>query len=128
VIPLLFFCETTFDRQAKEFLSTLLRSGVASRTALPALQAEVRSLARWSNSWIPDATSLAATVLMFLFAAQPHLSGKTASQIGPSLGPHALAGLCWMVCLTLFRFLRFVGLAARALGASCGAWPEWSFT
>ena len=52
VIPLLFFCETTFDRQAREFLSTLLRSGVASRTALPALQAEVRSLARWSNSWM----------------------------------------------------------------------------
>ncbi|PWB90743.1 hypothetical protein C5688_09505 [Methylocystis sp. MitZ-2018] len=109
VIPLLFFCETTFDRHAREFLSTLLRSGVASRTTLPALQAEVRSLARWSNSWIPDATSLAATVLMFLFAAQLHLSGKTASpESGRALALMPLAGLWyWMVCLPLFRFLAF---------------------
>lgn len=109
VIPLLFFCETAFDRQAREFFSTILRSGVASGAALPALQAEIRSVARWTNSWVPDATSLAATALMSLFAAQLHLSGKTASlDSGRALALMPLAGLWyWLVCLPLFRFLAF---------------------
>ncbi len=109
VIPLLFLCETTFDAQAKEFIATIVRSGVAPRTALPELQAEIRRIARWKDSWIPDATSLAATALMSLFAAQLHLSGKTASfESSQTLSDLPLAGLWyWMVCLPLFRFLAF---------------------
>jgi hypothetical protein len=107
VIPLLFLCETTFDRQARAFLTTLMRSGVASSAALPALRAEIRNVARWTNSWIPDAAALAATALMSLFAAQLHLSGKTASfESSRTLALMPLAGLWyWLVCLPLFRFL-----------------------
>jgi hypothetical protein len=109
VIPLLFLCETTFDRQARAFLTTLMRSGVASSAALPALRAEIRNVARWTNSWIPDAAALAATALMSLFAAQLHLSGKTASfESSRTLALMPLVGLWyWLVCLPLFRFLAF---------------------
>lgn len=109
VIPLLFLCETIFDRQARAFLSTLLRASVASSAALPALRAEIRNVARWSNSWIPDAAALAATALMSLFAAQLHLSGKTAAfESTRTLALMPLAGLWyWLVCLPLFRFLAF---------------------
>lgn len=109
VIPLLFLCETIFDAQAREFLATIVRSGVAPSRVLPELQTEIRRIARWKDSWIPDATSLAATALMSLFAAQLHLSGKTASfESSQTLSAMPLAGLWyWLVCLPLFRFLAF---------------------
>lgn len=120
VIPLLFLCETIFDQQARAFLSTLLRAGVASSAALPALRAEIRNVARWSNSWIPDAVALAATALMSLFAAQLHLSRKDRGiRVEPN--PGADAACRPLVLALLSAPVSFsgvsLGLAALALVA-----------
>lgn len=109
VIPLMFLCETTIDIHVREFVEMLVRTGVAPRRSLPELTREILRLRSWTESWIPDVTSLVAAALISLFAAQLHLTGKTAT-MDPSisLAYMPLAGLWyWLFCLPLFRFLLF---------------------
>jgi hypothetical protein len=109
VIPLFFLCESSLDPQMKEFVGTVVRSGVVPRNALPALESEIARTVRWAHSWWPEALCLLAAVLLSLFAGQLHLSGKTAA-LDPSraIADVPLAGLWyWMVCMPLFRFLMF---------------------
>lgn len=109
VIPLFFLCESSLDPRMTDFVGTVVRSGVVSKNALPALQSEIARTVRWKDSWAPDVMCLLAAVLLSLFAAQLRLSGKTAA-LDPSqaLTDVPLAGLWyWFVCLPLFRFLMF---------------------
>jgi hypothetical protein len=108
-IPLFFLCESSLDPRSREFVGTLVRSGVVPQRALPALDSEIARIERWKDSWLPDALCFSAAVLLSLFAVQLHLSGKTAT-LDPSLAltELPLAGLWyWFVCLPLFRFLMF---------------------
>jgi hypothetical protein len=109
VIPLFFLCESTLDPRLRDFVSTIVRSGVVPGNALPALESEIARTVRWKDAWLPEAICLLAAALLSLFAGQLHLSGKTAA-LDPtrSLSDVPLAGLWyWIVCLPLFRFLMF---------------------
>ncbi|MGO8789696.1 MAG: hypothetical protein ACLQVL_20245, partial [Terriglobia bacterium] len=77
VIPLLFLCESLLDARLREFVSLIVRSGVVPKNALPALRSEIARTGRWRDSWLPEIMCLLATVLLTVFAAQFHLSGKT---------------------------------------------------
>lgn len=109
VIPLLFLCESSLDPRLRDFVSTIVRSGVVPDSALPALNFEIARTVRWKDAWLPEAMCLLAAVLLSLFAAQLHISGKTAA-LDPtrSLSDVPVGGLWyWIVCLPLFRFLLF---------------------
>ncbi len=109
VIPLLFLCELSLDPRLEDFVSTIVRSGVVPGNMLPALNFEIARTVRWKDAWLPEAMCLLAAVLFSLFAAQLHISGKTAA-LDPTrtLSDVPLAGLWyWIVCLPLFRFLMF---------------------
>ena len=109
VIPLFFLCESSLDPRLRGFVSAIVHSGVVPSDALPALESEIARTVRWKDAWLPEAMCLLAAALLSLFAAQLHLSGKTAA-LDPtrSLSDVPLAGLWfWIVCLPLFRFLMF---------------------
>ena len=109
VIPLLFLCESSLDPRLRDFVSTIVRSGVVPDSALQALNFEIARTVRWKDAWLPEAMCLLAAVLLSLFAAQLHISGKTAA-LDPtrSLSDVPVGGLWyWIVCLPLFRFLLF---------------------
>ena len=109
VIPLFFLCESTLDPRFRDFVSTIVRSGVVPSHALPALESEIACTIRWKDAWLPEAMCLLAAALLSLFAAQLHLSGETAA-LDPArtLSDLPLSGLWyWIVCLPLFRFLMF---------------------
>jgi hypothetical protein len=109
VIPLFFLCESSLDPRLRDFVSTIVRSGVVPSSALPALESEIARTGRWKDAWLPEAICLLAAALLSLFAAELHLSGKTAA-LDPtrSLSDVPLADLWyWIVCLPLFRFLMF---------------------
>ena len=110
VIPLFFLCETSLDPRLSAFVATIVRSGVVPSNALPALEAEIARTVRWKDAWLPEAVCLFAAALLSLFAAQLHLSGKTAAfdPATRTIGDLPWAGLWyWVVCLPLFRFLMF---------------------
>jgi hypothetical protein len=120
VIPLLFFCESSLDPRLGVFVSTIVRSGVVPGTSLPALNFEIARAGRWRDAWLPEAMCLLAAVLLSLFAAQLHISGKTAAlEPGLALSDVRLAGLWYLiVCLPLFRFLLFRWIWRTALWCS----------
>ncbi|MGB8900952.1 MAG: hypothetical protein WCC90_17670 [Methylocella sp.] len=109
VIPLFFLCESSLDPQLRDFVSTIVRSGVVPSNALPTLESEIARIVRWKDAWLPEAMCLLAAIILSLFAAQLHLSGKTAALDSTrSLSDVPFAGLWyWIVCLPLFRFLMF---------------------
>ena len=109
VIPLFFLCESSLDPRLRDFVSTIVRSGVVPSIALPALESEIARIVRWKDAWLPEAMCLLAATILSLFAAQLHLSGKTAALDSTrSLSDVPFAGLWyWIVCLPLFRFLMF---------------------
>ncbi len=107
VIPLLFLCESSLDPRLREFVSTIVRSGVVPSDTLPDLESEIARIGRWNDAWLPEAMCLLGAALLSLFAAELHLSGKTVA-LDPTraLRDVHLAGLWyWIVCLPLFRFL-----------------------
>jgi hypothetical protein len=109
VISLFFLYESSLDPRLRDFVSTIVRSGVVPSNALPALESEIAWAVRWKDAWLPEAMCLLAAALLSLSAAQLQLSGKTAA-LDPtrSLSDVPLAGLWyWIVCLPLFRFLMF---------------------
>jgi hypothetical protein len=109
VIPLFFLCESSLDPRLRDFVWTIVRSGVVPSNALPALESEIARTVRWKDAWLPEAMCLLAAVLLSLFAAQLHPSGQTAA-LDPTraMSDVPLAGLWyWIVCLPLFRFLMF---------------------
>jgi hypothetical protein len=109
VIPLLFLCETSLDPRLRDFVTTLVHSGVVPGNALPALNFEIARTVRWKDAWLPEAMCLLAAVLLSLFAAHLHISGKTAAlEPTRAISDVPLGGLWyWIVCLPLFRFLLF---------------------
>jgi hypothetical protein len=78
VIPLFFLCESLLDSRLREFVGLIVRSGVVPENALPALRSEIARTGRGRDSWLPEIICLLAAVLLSVFAAQFHLSGKTA--------------------------------------------------
>jgi hypothetical protein len=123
VIPLFFLCESLLDSRLREFVSLIVRSGVVPQNALPALESEIARTGRWRDSWLPEVMCLVATVLVTLFAARLHLSGKTVgADPSGAISEFRLAGLWyWIVCLPLVRFLVFRWLWRIALWC-CFLW------
>jgi hypothetical protein len=109
VIPLFFVCESLFDPRMNVFVRTLVDSQVVPATELPALDAATTRIARWKDSWLPDAICLLAAFLMSALAPALPLPGSTAAyDASRAAGAATLTGLWyWIVCLTLFRFLMF---------------------
>ena len=105
-VPLLFAAETALDAKVREFVTLLVRSGVAGPRALPELEAAAARLHRWKNSWLPDATSLLAATALSLLWVRIRLSGQGAHETSQELAATPLAAAWyWFVCLPLFRFL-----------------------
>lgn len=117
VIPLFFICETTLDSKLREFVGLLLRSGVVSGAAVPALETEIGRVVRSKDSFAADGLCLLATAALSFFAAHLHISGKTSSYDATrAIADAPMAGLWyWFVCLPLFRFLMFRWLWRIAL-------------
>jgi hypothetical protein len=117
VIPLFFLCESLLDSRLRVFVGLIVRSGVVPENALPALRSEIARTGRWRDSWLPEIMCLLATVLLTVFAARFHLSGKTAAADPIRvIDEFRLAGAWyWFVCLPLFRFLMFRWLWRVAL-------------
>ncbi len=102
-IPLLFLAETALDAKLREFVSLLMRSGVAGARALPQLETEAAQLCAWEDSWLPDAASLLAAIGLSLLAVHAGLPAG-----GRALDAMPLAGSWYtFFCLPLFRFLMF---------------------
>jgi hypothetical protein len=102
VIPLFFLCEGVVDPRMRAYSATIVRSEVVPRETLPLLEAEIVRIARWRDSWLPEAVFLSAVVLMSLVWPHSQPYGATAAY-DPG---RSLAGLWyWAVCLPLFRFL-----------------------
>ena len=117
VIPLFFLCESLLDSRLREFVGLIARSGVVPKNELPALRSEIARTGQWRDSWLPEIMCLLATVLLTVFAARFHLSGRT-SAADPIrvMNDFRLAGAWyWFVCLPLFRFLMFRWLWRIAL-------------
>jgi hypothetical protein len=105
-VPLLFVAETALDAKFREFVTLLVRSGVAGQRALPKLEAAAGRLQRSKDSWLPDAASLLAAAALSLLWAQIRLSGQGAHETSQELAAMPLAAAWyWFVCLPLFRFL-----------------------
>jgi hypothetical protein len=107
VIPLFFLCESVLDPRLKEFVRTIVRSGVLPANELPALESEVGRTRRWIDSWWRDVLCLFVAVLLSVIAQQLPQSGTTAVP-GPD---RVMANLpltiqwYWIACLTFIRFL-----------------------
>lgn len=108
VIPLFFLCESWVDPRMTVFIRTIVRSGVVSPHAIPALEYEVARICRWKESWLAEAMCLLAAVLLPLIGPQLFSAGVTATYDPSAVAGGGLAGQWyWIVCLTLFRFLMF---------------------
>jgi hypothetical protein len=105
VIPLFFLCESLLDPRARVFVQVIVRAQVVPDTEVPRLNAEIKRIGRWRDSWLPEAVCLLAAVLMSLDASHLSLPGTTAAYDPNRAGGAAL--WYWMVCLPLFRFLAF---------------------
>lgn len=106
-IPLFFLGESLLAPRFAVFIDTIVRSEVVPAHVRPALDAEIRRINRWTDSWLPDTASLLAAVGLSLFASQLSLGGTTAAY-DPSRATTELmlAGQWYLIiCLTLFRFL-----------------------
>ncbi len=114
-IPLFFLCETRFDLSAREFIRTVTRSEVVPKNALPRFESEIARTVRWKDSWLPDATSLLAALLLSLLGTGLGISGGTAPAEAAISGPSLGSLWYWVVCLPLFRFLLFRWLWRIAL-------------
>ncbi|CAJ0855422.1 hypothetical protein AMST5_00832 [freshwater sediment metagenome] len=105
-VPLLFAAETALDATVREFVTLLVRSGVAGPRALPGLEAAAARLHRWKDSWLPDATSLLAATALSLLRVRIRLSGQGAHETSQEFAATPLAAAWyWFICLPLFRFL-----------------------
>lgn len=105
-IPLLFVAETALDAKLNEFVTLLMRSGVAGPAALPDLEAEADRLFDRAHSWLPDAVSLAAALAITYVGRSAGVPAEI--ETGRVLHALPLAGAWyWFFCLPLFRFLLF---------------------
>ncbi len=106
-IPLFFLCESLLDPRVAMFVRTLVRSEVVPPHARPALEPEIARINRWKDSWVPDAASLLAAVVLSVFASQLHIAGTTAAYDPSRAATEMMMAGQWylIVCLTLFRFL-----------------------
>ncbi len=107
-LPLLFVAETALDAKFPEVNVLLVRSGVAGERALPELETIAGRLLRWTNSWLPDATSLIAAAGVSLLWVRMRLTGASADESSQAFAATPLAAAWyWFVCLPIFRFLMF---------------------
>ncbi|WP_442755027.1 hypothetical protein ACNHKD_18925 [Methylocystis sp. JAN1] len=105
-IPLLFVAETALDEKLEEFVTLLVRSGIAGPKALPELKAEADRLSKRTDSWAPDAVSLAAALAVTFVGRRAGVPAEI--ETGRALHALPLAGAWyWFFCLPLFRFLLF---------------------
>jgi hypothetical protein len=109
-IPLFFVCEAFIDPRFAAFVREIVRSEIVPATARPALASEIARIARWRDTWVPEACLLLAAVLWGLATPQQslfaYLSGH-AEGSNPSTVSAATwtSQWYWMICATLFRFL-----------------------
>jgi len=119
VVPLLFVCESWLDPRLTTFVETVVRSGVVPEGALAALGSQVDRVHRWRDSWLPEAGCLLVAALLSLMGARLQRFGATTA-LDPAQAltqGTVILRWCWVVCLTLFRFLMIRWLWRIALWA-----------
>jgi hypothetical protein len=104
-IPLFFACESWVAPSMTAFAAGIARTGVVPPDALPALDAEVSRINRWTNWWWPEALCLVVAVVMQATGGSLQTYGKSAA------GDPSRTALGWILYLnvgvTVFRFLLF---------------------
>jgi hypothetical protein len=107
VIPLFFVCEAWVDPLMTGFVGGMVRKQIVTKSAVPALSAEIAHATRWKDSWFAEVLCLLAGILMSLTAQSLHLAGATAVNDPFRAGTDlTMADVWyWIVCLTVFRFL-----------------------
>ena len=108
-IPLFFICETWVDPQFTAFVRTIVRSGIVPTASLPDLESEIRSIARWRDSWLPEVMCFLLALLLSVLAPHLSYSGLTTGA-NPAFAEDqiTMTGVWYqMVCLPLFRFFIF---------------------
>lgn len=108
LIPLLFVAETWLTPRTTMFISTIVRSGIVPKNALPAMRDEIARIGRLKDSRLAEALCLLAAVLLPLLSTRLLLPGAT-SFLDPSRAAAGTLAAHWyyLVCLTLVRFLLF---------------------
>lgn len=108
-IPLFFAGESFVVPRMAEFVGNIRSSGLVPEDARPALDSEIRRVARLKDSWLPEVLFLLLTFGWLIVRAVvdlPGLTGNFASflpQPGRRLTP--VNGWYVMFCLPLFRYL-----------------------
>ena len=105
VIPLFFVSESWVVPRMAAFAGTITRSGVVPPDALPALNAEVLRIRRWTQSWWPEAACLLIAILLEVTRLRLQVYGETGGFSSAQTG--LWFGVYFRVGLTLFRFLLF---------------------
>jgi hypothetical protein len=106
VIPLMFVAESWIAPRWSGFVSALASSHVVPQTELPQLDLEIKHIARWEDSWIPEALCLVVAVMLSNFGSYLPLHGNSMTpQAGQITAGSAAAYWYWIVCLPVFRFL-----------------------
>jgi hypothetical protein len=100
-------CEAWVDPLMTGFVNGMVRKQIVTKSALPALSAEIAHATRLRDSWFAEVLCLLAGIFMSLTAQSLQLAGTTAAhdpfRAGVDLTMAAV--WYWIVCLTLFRFL-----------------------
>src|SRR5450755_124115 len=105
VIPLFFVCESVLDTRVGAFVRVIVHSKLVPDAEVPRLNAEIKRIAWWRDSWLPEALCLLLAALMSLDSPRLSLPGTTLT-FDPN-HTAAPAMWYWIVCLPLFRFLAF---------------------
>lgn len=109
VIPLLFLCESWLDPVVREFVRSMVDTGLVPASERSDLAVHVERLRRWTDAWWLDALCLVVSVLMWATGGRLMIHGSTAVY-DPA---HAIFGrtltgiLYFSVGITVFRFLVF---------------------
>lgn len=109
-IPLFFLCETWVAPRMAEFIAGLVRSGVVTESAQPALAVEVRRIARLRDPWLAELLffllAFAAPLVNMFVAILPGQTADLDALLAIS-GGHVGPVLAWYLgfCMPLFRFL-----------------------
>jgi hypothetical protein len=105
IIPLFFLCESWVFPRMTAFVGTITRSGVVPPDALPALNAEVLRIHRWTKSWWPEAVCLLIALVLEVTRVRLQMYGETGGFSSAQTGVWFV--VYFRVGLTLFRFLQF---------------------
>ena len=108
-IPLFFVCETWLTPSMTAFVRGIVNSELVPTTEMTTFQTETSAIARWKDAWLPELVCLLLAAPLSFVKPQIDLGGETIIlHSSPITGGMTLSGeWYWVVCLLVFRFLKF---------------------